>query len=165
MADIIGDGREAWWWVPSIANVAAPTVAEINAGIRISQWMTADGATGFAPDTADAPTSSIESTFDTFVNGRRTFSGPKVRLKKQTSPDTAYNTLTPDTTGNLVRRKSLPAATAAASSQPVSVFPVMCGETALLDLEPNMPERYDVPMKMYGGPSGNLQPVLRAAIA
>ena len=70
MPDIVGDGRERWDWVPAIANIAAPTTAELNAGIRISQWMTKDGATGFSPDTADAPTSSIESVFDTNVNGR-----------------------------------------------------------------------------------------------
>jgi hypothetical protein len=157
--DIIGDGREAWWWVPSIANMLAPTAAEINAGIRISQWMTADGATGFAPETADAPTSNIESTFDSNVNGRRTFSGPKLRLKKQSGTDTAYTTLTPDATGYLVRRKSLTAATAVASLQSVQTFAVMCGETALLDIEPNMPERYDVPIKLTA------EPKLRAAVA
>lgn len=159
MPDIIGDGKEAWWWVPTISNINAPTVAEINAGIRISQWMTKDGATGFAPDTADAPTSSIESTFDTNVNGRRTFSGPRCRFKKQSGTDTVYNTMTPDTTGNLVRRKSLAATTAVASTQPVQVFPVMCGETAWLDVEDNMPERFDIPVKITA------QPSLRAAVA
>lgn len=159
MPDIIGDGKEAWWWVPSIANLNAPTVSEINAGIRISQWMTKDGATGFSPETADAPTSSIESTFDTNVNGRRSFSGPRVRLKKQSGTDTAYTTLTPDATGNLVRRKSLAATTAVASGQAVQVFPVMCGEAAVLDVEDNMPERYDVPMKITA------EPKLRAAVA
>lgn len=159
MPDIIGDGKEAWWWVPTIANLNAPTAAEINAGIRISQWMTKDGATGFAPDTADAPTSGIESTFDTNVNGRRTFSGPRLRFKKQSGTDTAYTTLTPDATGNLVRRKSLAATTAIASAQPVQVFPVMCGEAAWLDVEDNMPERYDIPVKITA------EPKLRAAVA
>ncbi|MEV6344126.1 hypothetical protein [Actinoplanes sp. NPDC051851] len=159
MPDIIGDGKEAWWWVASIANINAPTVAEINAGIRISQWMTKDGASGFAPETADASTANIESTFDTNVNGRRSFSGPKVRLKKQSGTDTAYNTLLPDATGYLVRRKSLAATTAVASTQPVQVFPSMCGETAWLDVEDNMPERYDVPIKITATPS------LRAVVA
>jgi hypothetical protein len=39
VADIIGDGREAWWWLPSVANMASVTTAEFTAGIRISQWM------------------------------------------------------------------------------------------------------------------------------
>lgn len=159
MPDIIGDGKERWDWVPAIANINAPTTTELSAGVRVSQWMTKDGATGFAPDTADAPTSSIESTFDTSVNGRRTFSGPRLRFKKQSGTDTAYTTLLPDATGYLVRRKSLAATTAYASSQPVQVFPVMCGEAAWLDVEDNMPERYDIPVKITA------QPSLRAAVA
>lgn len=159
MPDIIGDGKERWDWVPAIANIAAPTTTELNAGIRLSQWMTKDGATGFAPETADAPTSSMESTFDTNVNGRRSFSNPRIRLKKQSGTDTAYDTLLPDVAGFLVRRKSLGATTAYASAQKVQVFPVMCGEAAWLDQDDNMPERYDIPVKITG------QPNLRAAVA
>lgn len=159
MPDIIGDGRERWDWVPAITNKAAPTTTELNAGIRISQWMTKDGATGFAPETAGAPTSSIESTFDTETNGRRSFSGARLRFKKQSGSDTAYTTLIPDATGFLVRRKSILAATAYASTQAVQVYPVICGETAWLDQDDNMPERYDVPIKMTD------QPNLRAAVA
>ncbi|GAA2566379.1 hypothetical protein GCM10010435_44450 [Winogradskya consettensis] len=159
MADIIGDGKERWDWVPSVANIASPTLSELTAGMRISQYMTADGATGFAPDTAAAPTSNLESTFDTAVNGRRSFSGTRLRLKRQTTPDTAYTTLIPDATGFLVRRKSLAAAAAYVAAQPVQVFPVMCGEAALMDLEANMPERYEVPILMTS------QPNLRATVA
>ena len=159
MPDIIGDGREAWYWLPSVANVNAPTVAEFAAGTRISQWMTKDGASGFAPETADAPTSNIESTFDTNTNGRRTFSNPRLRFKKQAGSDWVYTNMGPDTTGFLARRKSLLAAAAIASAQPVQVFPVICGETSWLDIEDNMPERFDVPTKITA------EPKLRAAVA
>lgn len=159
MPDIIGDGREAWWFALSVANINAPTVAEITAATRISQWMTKDGASGFAPDTADAPTSSIESTFDTATNGRRTFSSPKTRFKKQSGSDWVYTNMGPDATGFLLRRKSLLAAAAVASTQPIQVFPVICGETAWMDIEDNMPERFEVPIKITATPS------LRAAVA
>lgn len=159
MADIIGDGKERWDWVPAISNINAPTTTELNAGIRISQWMTKDGATGWAAETADAPTSSIESTFDTAVNGRRTFGGPKLTFKKQSGTDTVYSTLTPDATGYVTRRHSLAAATAFASAQPLEVFPVMCGEAVWLDREDNMPERFEIPFKITS------QPSLRAAVA
>lgn len=159
MPDIIGDGKERWDFLPAVANIASVTTTELNAGIRISQWMTKDGATGFAPDTADSPTASLESTFDANVNGRRSFSNPRIRLKKQSGTDTAYNTLIPDATGFLVRRKSIAATTAYASAQPIQVYPVMCGETAWLDQDDNMPERYDVPIKITS------QPNLRAVVA
>ena len=99
------------------------------------------------------------STPNTNTNGRRTFSGPRLRFKKQSGTDTVYSTLTPDATGYLVRRKSLAATTAIASAQPVQVFPVICGETAWLDVEDNMPERFDVPIKITA------EPKLRAAVA
>lgn len=159
MPDIIGDGRELWWWLPACANINAPTVAEITAGTRISQWMTKDGASGFAPETADAPTSGIESEFDTNTNGRRSFSSPRFRFKKQSGSDWVWTNMAPDQEGFAMRRKSLKKTVNPASSQPVQVFPVICGETALVDIEDNMPERFDVPIKITATPS------LRAAIA
>lgn len=152
--DIIGDGREAWWWVPTIANISAPTVAELNAGIRISQWMTKDGATGFAPETAAAPTSGIEDRFATSVPGTISFSGQRLRLKAQQGTDVAKNTLVYDARGNLVRRKSISAKTAPAAGQKVKVFPVACGEPVEMDYEENQPERYDVPVFPTAEPSG-----------
>jgi hypothetical protein len=151
--DIIGDGKETWWWVPTIANINAPTVAEINAGIRISQWMTKDGATGFAPETAAAPTSGIEDRFDTAVPGRVSFSGQRLRFRAQSGTDTARTTLYYDQRGNLVRRKSITATTTAAAGQKVKVFPVACGEQVDLDYEDNMPERFDVPVFPTATPS------------
>jgi hypothetical protein len=157
--DIIGDGKEAWWFLPAVANMSLVTSVEIAAGTRISQWMTKDGATGFAPETADAPTSGIETTFDTAVNGRRTFSGPRLRFKKQSGSDWVWTNMTPDATGYLVRRRSLAATAAVGSGQALQVFAVMCGETALVDIEDNMPERFDIPIKMTA------EPKLRAAVA
>jgi len=159
MPDIIGDGKERWDWVPAIAIQSAPTTTELNAGIRISQYMTKDGATGFQIDTADAPTSNIESTFDTNTNGRRSLNGPRLRFKKQSGTDTVYATMLPDVAGFLTRRKSLAAATAFASAQPLAVFPVICSETSWLDQDDNMPERFDIPVKLTG------QPTIRAAVA
>ena len=159
MADIPGDGKLRVDWVPAIANKNAPTLAELNAGIRVSQWMTADGAVGFRPETADVPTSGAEDTFDTATNGRRSYSGTLLRFKKQSGSDVVYTTMTPDTAGFIVRRKSMAAATAYASGQPVQVYPVICGETAWMDDEPNTVERFEIPLKMTA------QPSLRATVA
>ncbi|MEU4782842.1 hypothetical protein [Micromonospora sp. NPDC023633] len=159
MADIPGDGKTRADWVPAIANKNAPTLTELNAGIRVSQWATGDGLVGFRPDTADVPTTGLEDTFDTNTNGRRSFSGTMIRFKKQTGSDVVYTTMVPDAEGFIVIRKSLPAATAYASGQPVQVYPVICGETAWMDSEPNTVERFEVPLKMRE------QPSLRAAVA
>lgn len=159
MADIPGDGKLRVDWVPAIANKNAPTTTELNAGIRVSQWMTADGFSGFKPATADVPTSGIEATFDTNVNGRRSFSNPMLRFKKQSGSDTVYTTMLPDATGFIVVRRSMTAATAYASGQAVQVYPVMCEETAWVDPDPNTVERFEIGLKMTD------QPALRAAVA
>lgn len=161
MADIIGDGKERWDIVTSIANTAAPTAAELNAGVRISQWMTKDGATGFVADTADAPTSSKESTFQTAVNGMISLNNPRFRLKRQTpvGSDAAFAAMPTDGTAFAVRRNSVAAATTYSTGQPVDVFPVQFSQKAKVDQADNQPELYEVPVKI------TLQPKFDVAVA
>jgi hypothetical protein len=159
MADIVSDGRTRVYYVASISNIAAPTVAELNAGIRLDQLITADGYIGFRPETADVPTTPLSGTFNTNKNGRVSFSGTMLRIKKQDGTDTVYDTLVKDTEGYLVERRSSSAGTAWAAAQKAKVFPIVCGETAWLDPEENTVERYEVPIKMRD------QPELRATVA
>ena len=159
MADITADGKTRVAWVPTISNIAAPTTTELNAGTLLQSTMTADGLAGFRPETADVDTSSLDSTFSTMVNGRTSFSGTLLRLKKQSGTDTIFTTLVRDTAGYVVIRRSVAASTAWASSQAVEVYPALCGEVARVDPEANTVERYEIPIKITSAPS------LRAAVA
>jgi hypothetical protein len=159
MPDITSDGRTRVAWVTSIANINAPTVAELNAGILLQATLTADGLMGLAPDTADVDTSSLASTFNTAVNGRTSFSGTGLRVKKQNGTDTIFTTLIRDTAGYLVVRRSVTESTTWASTQGVEVYPALCGEVKRLDPEPNTVERYEIPLKITSSPA------LRAAVA
>lgn len=159
MADITADGKTRVYWVTTIANIAAPTTTELNAGISLQSTLTADGLMGLSPDTADVDTSSLASTFSTAVNGRTSFSGTGLRLKKQSGTDTIFTTLVRDTAGYLVVRRSISESTAWASSQACQVYPALCGEVKHLDPEPNTIERYEVPLKITATPN------LRAAVA
>jgi hypothetical protein len=155
MADIIGDGKERWDIVTSIANTSAPTAAELNAGVRISQWMTKDGATGWTADTATAPTSSKESTFQTGVNGMISLNNPQFKIKRQTpiGSDAAYAAMPTDGTAFAVRRNSVAATTAYANTgQLVDVFPVQFSQKAKVDQADNMPELYIVPVQITAQP-------------
>jgi hypothetical protein len=128
VADSLADGNTRVAYVPSIASQSAPTVAELNAGILLQTLITPDGLIGFEPDTADVPTGSLASVYSTVDIGRDSFSGTMLRLKKQTSGDTAYTTLgTRGTTGYIVIRRSLAETTAWASSQAVEVYPIKTG--------------------------------------
>ena len=159
MPDITADGRTRVYWVTTIANIAAPTTSELNAGIDLTSTLTADGLSGLQPDTADVDTSSLASTFNTTVNGRSSFSNTRLRLKKQSGTDTIFTTLVRDTAGYLVIRRSVTQATAWTTAQGVEVYPALCGEVARMDPEPNTVERYEIPLKITSTPN------LRAAVA
>lgn len=159
MADIYVDGNIRVSYVATIANIAAPTTTELNAGLLLTALITADGLVGFEADTADVDTTALDSTFDTKGIGRDSFDGTMLRLKKQTAPDTAYTTLTRGTVGYIVIRRDTASATAWASTQPVEVFPIVCGRERNLAPESNTVRRYEVPTKVSSAPN------LRAVVA
>lgn len=159
MADSNADGRTKVYSVPSIANIAAPTTTELNAGVALDGLMTPDGLVGFEPDTGDVDNSKLNSTFSTVSAGRASFSGTLIRLIKQTGTDTVYNTLVYGFATNIVIRRDSSAGTAWASSDKVEVYPVQCGEVRNLAPEANAVHKYEVMTKITA------QPNLRATVA
>lgn len=159
MPDITADGKTRVAAVPAISNLNAVTISELNAGLLLHSIITADGFTGFKPDTAQVDSSALDSTFTTNVNGRTSFDKPMLRFKKQSGSDTIYDTLIRDYAFFVVVRRSITAGTAWASSQKIQVYPALCQETAWIDPEPNSLERYEVPLTI------TLSPVLRATVA
>lgn len=159
MADSNADGRTKVYSVPSIANIAAPTVAELNAGVALDGLMTPDGLVGFEPDTGDVDNSKLNSTFSTVSAGRVSFSGTLLRLIKQTGTDTVYNTLVYAFATNIVVRRDVTASTAWATSDKVEVYPIQCGEIRNLAPEANSVHKYEVMTKITS------QPNLRATVA
>lgn len=159
MADVIADGKTRVAYVLTIANIAAPTTAELNAGLLLQSLLTPSGLAGFQPETAKVDTSSLASTFNTARNGRASFGSPSLELKKQDVADTAYTTLIRGTTGFIVVRSSIVESTAWGSTQVIRVYPIECGEVAHVDVEENTLERYQVPLTVTSSPN------LRAAVA
>lgn len=159
MADITADGKTRVYWVTTIANIQAPTTTELNAGIDLTATLTADGLSGFQPDTADVDTSSLASTFTTNVNGRTSFSNTQLTLKKQLSGDTIFTTLTRDTAGFVAIRRSVVQSTAWTTAQAMEVYPALCEEVSRMDPAPNTIERYVIGIKITATPA------LRAAVA
>lgn len=159
MADIVVDGFTRVAFVTAIANQAAPTTAELNAGILLQSVMTPDGLTGFEPSTADVDNSALNSTFDTKTIGRDSFSGTKLIFKKQSGTDTVYNTLTRGTSGFIVVRRYLDNSTAWASTQVVEVYPVIFGQTRNLAPVANSVTKWEVDTKI------TLSPTIRGAVA
>lgn len=159
MADIITDGRTKVWLVPTVANLAAPTTTELNAGTAIEGLLTPDGLVGFEPETADVDNSALNSTFDTKLPGRASFSNTAIRLKKQSGTDAVYNAYPRDTITNVVVRRGTASSTAWATSDKVEVYPVQTGETRNLAPASNEVQKYEIPVKITTTPN------LRATVA
>jgi hypothetical protein len=159
VADIVVDGFTRVAYVPTIANIAAPTTTELNAGILLQSVMTPDGLTGFEATTADVDNSALNSTFNTVTIGRDSFSGTKLTFKKQATGDTTYTTLTRGTAGYIVVRRYIDNATAWTTAQVVEVFPVIFGQTRNLAPTANSVTKWEVDTKISATPN------IRAAVA
>jgi hypothetical protein len=154
VADIYGDGQVRVYWAPSISNIAAPTVAELNAGINLGDTMTPDGLSGFEATTADVPTDALTSTYDTVTIGRDSFSGPSLKFKKQTpGADTIRSTLTRGATGFVAVRRGYAATLAWATGQQLEVFPAICGRRKETPPAKNTLLFHEVPIKIWQSPN------------
>lgn len=156
---MIVDGKVKVSWVPTIASIAAPTVAELTAGTALESLLTPDGLMGFEPTTAEVDVSALDSTFDTVAPGRAQFSGCGLRLKKQGASDAVYAALVREAAGYVVVRRDIAADTAWTAAQKVEVYPATLGETRNLAPEKNSVQKYEVPVMVTSSPS------LRAVVA
>jgi len=156
VADELSDGLTRVSYFPTCANIASPTVVELNAGILLQWILTPDGLIGFEPDTGDVPTSALASVFNTVDNGRISFSNTMLRLKKQTTGDTTYSTLgTIGVTGYIGIRMGILEATGWASAQPLRVLPIKTGMRRDLTPAENEVRKYEVPLKIWITPNLN----------
>lgn len=147
MTDIPVDGMTRVYWVPTIANLAAPTVAELNAGTNLTYRTTRDGLMGYEPTTAKVDNASLGDTYDTVTTGTDSFGDTALRLKRQTplAGDIVFTTLVKGAQGNVVIRRDIDRNTAWATGQLCEVHPTTCGRRKRLAPEQNTVTRYEVP--------------------
>jgi hypothetical protein len=122
-------------FVPTIANIAAPTVAELNAGTLLHSQLIVGGLQGFAFSAGEVDNSAFGSTFDTKLPGISSYSGTQMVFKKQTmGADTIWTLMTTFfTAGYIVIRDGIANSTAWATSQNVEVFPITTGDWDYID--------------------------------
>lgn len=142
-------------FVPTIANIAAPTVAELNAGTLLTLTLVPSGLEGFENSTADVDNTSLGSDFDTKLPGRKSYSGTGLVLKRQDATDTVWNLLTvPNTNGYVVIRDNVAQATAWATSDKVEVHPIRTTTHSVIGRgEANSVSRYRVPTPITSPPN------------
>lgn len=153
MPDLLTDGNTKVWSVPSISNISSPTTTELNAGTALEGILTPDGLSGFQPATASVDTSALNSTFNTAIAGRVSFSNTALKLKKQSATaDAVYNTLIYGYTTNIVIRRGTTSSNAWTSGDKVEVYPVQVGQVANQDPAANTVQMYEIPLLVTTSP-------------
>lgn len=163
IADMLLDGNLKASWVPTIASIAAPTVAELNAGISLEDRLTPDGLNiGF--DTSMIDNSALNSTYSTEQVGRSKVT-TTLKYKKGAvgTTDTVADTLIFRAVGYLVVRRGTDSATAWAASQKVEVYPSQCGRPNPDSPAPNAIQTVTVQLGSTGTPRGMDNPGTVAA--
>src|SRR3954470_10804397 len=87
MADLGFDGMVRVAFVPTLTSIAAPTVAQITAGVDLEGRLRPDGL-ATPSDTGRIDNSKLKSTFGTEIVGRRSFSGISVTYVRGPETDT-----------------------------------------------------------------------------
>lgn len=134
MAVVIIDGRVRVSWLTAVT-LAAPTVAELNAGTALEDKITPDGL-NIAASTNGVDVSNLKSTFTTMRAGRRSFD-VSVTFHHDDVSDTAYNLFIYRMTGFLAVRRGIDATTAWASTQKIEVYPLDTGERSEVPPKPD----------------------------
>jgi hypothetical protein len=156
MPDIQVDGQTRVSYFPTCANIAAPTVAEIQtAGTYLSDTLIMAGLEGWESSTGEIDATALSSTFDFKLPGRISFTGTALVFKKQSGTDTIFNLLSvPGTNGFIGIRDGSAATTSFATSDKVEVYPVRTATHVMLGRgEGNSLLRYRVPTMISGLPN------------
>lgn len=129
-------GKEKYVFVPTIANVAAPTLAEVTgaSSLDLTGYLYVEGFDGVTADTGrvTAPRRlSDTTTFESMGTTSYTISDLTYAFDPQAAAlsngKKAFEKLPEGTTGYLVRRRGIDRNTDMATGQFVSVFPVAFG--------------------------------------
>lgn len=126
MTVIVNDGRLRVTFANNVANVASPTLAEVNGGTSLEKFIPPDGLDIAAP-TGNVEISNIASKQDSEAAGRVK---PAISIKfhHNAPTDTAWNLLPYRTSGFLIVRRGVDATQAWASADKVGVYPIQTGE-------------------------------------
>jgi len=161
MSVVILDGRVRVIWMTACSVIAAPTVAELNAGTDITSYIRPDGL-DIGMSTGSVDVGNVGSTFTLTRVGRRS---PTITLgchhdATSGSTDPAWNLLVYRATGFLAVRTGVLTTTAFATGQgaggttgALEVYPVECTEFTPGKPAPDTSWDFDVSLMVYLDPS------------
>jgi hypothetical protein len=167
MAVVILDGLVRVYWLTACANIALPTVAELNAGTNLGQYITPDGL-DIGMTSGKVNVGNVTSDFTLQRIGRR---NPTITLTlhhdaTSGSTDPAWNLLTYRNLGFLAVRMGVLTATAWTTGQgaggttgTLEMYPVECSEYTGNKPAPDTSWDFSVELGVY------LNPNKRAVVA
>lgn len=161
---LVHDGNYLVSFVDTIADIEAPTLLEINAGIELQCQITPDGLGREAEDEA-VDTSRLCSVFSSSRVGRTSFEVELTLVRLDPAQlavdeeDEAYVGLTKGKLGYLVVRDHKSAQVDYAVGDEVEVYPVECGTRSKATPAANEQQTFTIPMMVH------TQPALYAEIA
>lgn len=121
MAARLVDGNTKVWWVTTLSSTTSPTASQINAGVALEGFITADGLE-VSPDQNFVDVSVLNSLSELQDFGR-TKVDASLTMKRD-STDTAYTTFASMPAGYLVIRRGVANTTTGTAGQKVEVYPV-----------------------------------------
>jgi hypothetical protein len=161
MASYVFDGNIRATWCATIANIAAPTVAELTAGTALEGFITPDGL-DITPKDASVDTSTLKSAVNSAKPGRIDYQ-VSMTLLRDDSSDVAWNLFVRGTVGFLVVRDNLDSATGWVAGQKVAVYPGTAGIPKKDKIAIN--KRQTFATELFMGGSANQVPNERAQVA
>ncbi|MBB1154000.1 hypothetical protein H4281_12730 [Amycolatopsis sp. DR6-1] len=142
MGDMLSDGRNKVSFVPSIANIAAPTAAELTAGTSLECLIMADGL-DISTDESAVQASKLCDTVDAEQPGRSKTTIQLTCVRKDVpAEDVAWTLLQRDLTGYLAVRRGVAHDTAFATGDKVEIYPVKFGARRPQKPEANGVEKF-----------------------
>jgi hypothetical protein len=136
-------------WVVTIANTAAPTAAELNAGTNLSTFVSKDGVQpGLSSNNVDV--ANISSNFDAQVVG--SYGGTLNLRGFRKSTDTFWTLQVYGTIGHVVIRRGTLYSTAYSAAQKVEVYPAQMHEPIPDNSAANTSVMFTAPFAITGTP-------------
>jgi len=164
MSVVIMDGRVRCVWMTACANIAAPTVAELNAGTDLTDYITPDGL-DIGMTTGKVPVGNVGSTFTLERVGRRSPS-IALTLHHESPTDVPWNLFVYRAVGFFGVRLGIDKTTAwtigqggGGSTGSMAVYPVESGADAPVKPAPDTAWDFTVDLTIY------LDPNTRAVVA
>lgn len=158
MARYANDGRIRVYFVTTISNIAAPTVAQLNAGTDLSNFISKDGLT-VPSNQNNVPNSSLAETFDSELPG--SFGGAlSMTGIRDAATDTFWDLVVYGTAGFIVVRRGVATATAWTAAQKVEVYPMTWHEPIPAQTASNEQGRFTAAAPVSSQP--NLKSVVAA---